>query len=86
MLVKENRLLSVSNSEIINGTIIIPENIEIIEDNAFVNGTNLISIDIPKSIKAIGKGAFMGCLNLKSINISSNVTEIGKECFSKCKS
>ena len=45
MLVKGNRLLSVSNSEIINGTIIIPENIEIIEDNAFVNGTNLISID-----------------------------------------
>ena len=33
MLVKGNRLLSVSNSEIINGTIIIPENIEIIEDN-----------------------------------------------------
>ena len=86
MLVKENRLLSVSNSEIINGTIIIPENIEIIEDNAFVNVTNLISIDISKSIKAIGKGAFMGCLNLRSINISSNVTEIGKECFSKCKS
>ena len=50
MLVKENRLLSVSNSEIINGTIIIPENIEIIEDNAFFSDDTILTMAILEAV------------------------------------
>lgn len=86
MLIIDNKLSAVSNQDIINGTFIIPNNVEIIDNNTFINCTDLESINIPSTIKKIGNNAFMGCYNLKSIIIPCSVIDIGKECFSKCKS
>ena len=41
-----------------------------IDDFAFNNCVNLVSISIPKSISSIGVAAFNGCDNLKSVYIS----------------
>lgn len=85
MLIKDNKLLSVSNYDVINGHITIPIGIEKVADNAFINCTDLISIEIPQSVKEIGNNAFTGCINLKCMIIPHTVLSIGKWCFSKCK-
>ena len=55
-----------------------------IEDCAFQDCNNLISITIPESVTSIGEYAFYGCNNLTSITISKSVTSIGEYAFFNC--
>ena len=48
-------------------TLQIPDNIEIIEDEAFFYCSNLRTVNLGKNVKSIGKNAFQGCGSLLSI-------------------
>ncbi len=50
-------------------------NLSTIDNNAFANCTNLISIDLPASVKSISTGAFTGCISVESINVASGNKE-----------
>lgn len=65
--------------------ITIPEGIERIGNNSFINCANLKSVVLPNSLKSIGDNAFSGCLMLNSISIPNNVTSIGRYAFSDCR-
>ena len=52
-----------------------------IEDGAFMNASNLSSINLPNSLTHISQGAFAGCMNLLDITIPANVTYIGYDAF-----
>ena len=84
MEIKNNRLIKVTNDDIINSTFEIPNNIEIIGDQAFRDCTNLQSIIIPDNVTKIGKGSFWNCTNLKSINLPDNITIIEDYAFLNC--
>ena len=51
------------------GTVVIPEGVTWIRDDAFVGCTNLISITIPSSVATIQSWAFRRCTSLKEIHL-----------------
>lgn len=57
-----------------------------IEDNAFKNNANLISVELPNTLTSIGIDAFNGCKNLVEINFPSALINIGASAFFSCKS
>ena len=65
-------------------SVIIPEGVTTIGENAFRLCKNLVSIDIPDSITTIGDFAFMNCTDLTSIVLPNGVTHIGEDAFSNC--
>ncbi|MBO4821752.1 MAG: leucine-rich repeat protein [Prevotella sp.] len=52
-------------------SIIMPESIKVIGDNAFAFCNNLTTITIPKAVENIGVGPFKACESLKTINVDS---------------
>ena len=64
MKVKNNILLRVENSDIINGTFKIPNNITIIADHCFGNLVYLNEISIPQNVTEIQSYAFEKCPSL----------------------
>ena len=84
MEIKNNKLIKVTDKDIINGTVNIPNNITKIESHAFEGCQSLKKIIIPDSVTEIGSGAFAGCNSLESINLPSGVAEIGFGAFSNC--
>ena len=65
-------------------SIIIPNNVTSIGDNAFSNCSSLKEINIPDSITSIEDMAFDGCSSLKEITIPNSVTHIGESTFYDC--
>ena len=55
-----------------------------IADYAFMECSNIISIEIPDSVTTIGSAAFYYCTGLTSINIPESVTTIGNSAFYGC--
>ena len=49
-----------------------------IENRAFTECTNLMSVTIPTSVTSIKDGAFFGCSRLTSVMIPDSVTNIGE--------
>lgn len=84
MEIKNNKLIKVTDKDIINGTVNIPNNITKIESHAFEGCQSLKKIIIPDSVTEIGSGAFAGCNSLESINLPNSVTEIGFGAFRNC--
>ena len=66
--------------------IIIPNDVNKIEDSAFLGCTTLKEITIPDSVTKIGLYAFSGCTSLQEITIPNSVNKIGDGAFSKCTS
>lgn len=66
------------------GTILFDSEVEVIEDDAFKNCYNLISMVIPNSVKIIGGNAFYDCDELTSITIPNSVFSIGEYAFFDC--
>lgn len=51
---------------------------------AFINCSNLTSIDLGNSVTSIGQFAFSGCTSLQNIKIPSSVTSIAWRTFNEC--
>ncbi|HET9569835.1 MAG TPA: leucine-rich repeat domain-containing protein [Bacteroidales bacterium] len=66
-------------------TIILPNNILIIDGGAFSGCTGLTSITIPTSVLKISYYAFSGCTSLNSFTIPKNVVKIEGSAFLNCK-
>ena len=65
-------------------SVVIPNSITSIGDNAFVNCSGLTSVTIPNSVTSIGDGAFSECSGLTSVTIPNSVTSIGGWTFQGC--
>ena len=65
--------------------IIIPQNVNIIDEHAFSDCTNLARITLNTSLTTIGIYAFGNCSSLKTITIPSSVTTIRGSAFYLCK-
>ena len=66
--------------------IVIPDRIESIPNEAFMNYENLEEVIIPESVKFIGTAAFSGCKSLKKVNLPSKLTMLDSYAFSMCES
>ena len=64
--------------------IIIPQNVNIIDEHAFANCTNLARITLNTSLTTICIYAFGNCSSLKTITIPSSVTTIRGSAFYLC--
>ena len=67
-------------------SVIIPDTIIAIGDDAFDGCSSLTSIIIPNGVTTIGEFAFGECSSLKSITIPKSVTNIGIVAFAFCSS
>ena len=67
-----------------NGSVTIPGSVTRIDDFAFSDCTNLVSLTIPDSVTNIGTNALRDCTNLTSLTIGNSVTSIGNFAFMGC--
>ena len=65
MRIYNNQILDVDASDVVNGTVLIPQNIRSIGRRAFMNLSDLKYITIPENVKFIGAEAFINCVNLR---------------------
>ena len=74
---KCNALIETRTNTLILGCnkTVIPDDVKIIDDYAFLGCTGLISIEIPASVTSIGSGAFKGCTGLGSISVAAENTK-----------
>lgn len=68
----------------ISGAVVIPEDVNHIEDYAFSDCHSMDSVEIPYTVWSIGDYAFSGCSSLYEIDIPNNVSVIPYEAFSYC--
>ncbi|MGN0532425.1 MAG: leucine-rich repeat domain-containing protein [Eubacterium sp.] len=68
------------------GTLVLPDSVVSIRDNAFYLCSNLYSITFNQGLKTIGNKAFLKCENLQSVEFPNTVEEIGTDAFSYCNS
>ena len=67
----------------IKGDIIIPDDVESIDDFVFSNCKNMTSIDT-NHVSNIGMNAFNGCTSLEKVNMSPDISTISKNIFEGC--
>ncbi|MBO4561065.1 MAG: leucine-rich repeat domain-containing protein [Bacteroidaceae bacterium] len=67
-------------------TIVIPDNVISIGNEAFWGCSKVPYIKIGKGVQSIGGGAFQNCSSLKSIEIPDGVTDMGWQMFLGCAS
>lgn len=81
-----NAIIESSSNTLLFGckTTLIPQSVRSIGNFAFVNCSEITSIDIREGIKEIGVGAFEGCSCLTSVIIPTTTTKIGGRAFSLC--
>ena len=65
-------------------TVLIPDTVTTIGNQAFWACSELSSIHIPDGVTTIGNQAFWACSELSSIHIPDGVTTIGWEAFAHC--
>ena len=67
-------------------SLVIPDSVTNIGDNAFEYCFSLSNLIIPDGVTSIGDGAFVGCTSLSSVVISDSVSCIGNNAFWGCES
>lgn len=76
-----------------NGILVIPESINVegvdyivtsIDEYAFRENNNLLSVTIPTSVKTMGVAAFTYCNSLIKVNLGNGLETIGHRAFSYC--
>ena len=80
-----------AHSTSIPGDIVIPSSYEglpvtVVEETAFMNCSEITSVQLPDTIASIGKYAFANCTKLVSINIPGSVNGLYEATFYKCTS
>ena len=84
MIIENDVLVSVSDHDVKNGIVDIPDSVTSIGSGAFAYCTGLTSVTIPDSVTNISRRAFCGCSGLTSVTIGNSVTSIGGDAFSSC--
>ncbi len=62
----------------------VPDSITYIEEKAFADNDNLVSLTMGDQVKGIGERAFARCSVLTEIQLSKGLKELGDECFWEC--
>lgn len=76
------KAFSLSNGSGLKGDLTIPDNVQSIGADAFVNNHGLTgNLTIGKSVKEIGKGAFSSCNFTGKLSVPGSVTKIGEKAF-----
>lgn len=76
------KAFSLSNGGGLKGDLTIPDNVQSIGEDAFVNNHGLTgNLTIGKSVKEIGGGAFSSCNFTGKLSVPGSVTKIGKKAF-----
>ena len=65
-------------------SIVIPEGVTSIGDQAFYSCLSLTNISLPNSLTSIGESALHNCNKLPSIKLPDNITSIGESALSNC--
>lgn len=65
-------------------TLVIPDGVTSIGEEAFSYCSGLTSVNIPDSVTSIGRSAFYICRTLTSVTIPDSVTSIGQYAFTYC--
>lgn len=65
-------------------TLTLGDKVTALPDYAFLDCSNLTSVEIPNSVTSIGDCAFSVCVGLTSVTIPNSVTLIGEKAFSGC--
>lgn len=82
LLYIRDKAFSLSNGSGLKGDLTIPDNVQSIGEDAFVNNYGLTgNLTIGKSVKEIGRGAFSSCNFTGKLSVPGSVTEIGEEAF-----
>ena len=79
--IKNNILIKYGGEE---STVIIPESVKIIGENAFAENRFIESV-VMSGICEIGNGAFQYCRNLKKVTLPEGLRKIGANAFAWCK-
>lgn len=67
-------------------SIIMPESLIAIKDDAFYQCSNLEIVHLGENVKTIGDKAFARCISLKTLSLPNSITNIGKSAFAYCSS
>lgn len=70
----------------LSGKVTIPESVEVIDDKAFADDTNIEELILPENIFCIGQEAFYRCFNLHTIKMPKHCDTIETFAFSHCHS
>lgn len=82
LLYIRGKAFSLSNGSGLKGDLTIPDNVQSIGEDAFVNNHGLTgNLTIGKSVKEIGKGAFSSCNFTGKLSVPGSVTKIGEKAF-----
>lgn len=82
LLYIRGRAFSLSNGSGLKGDLTIPDNVQSIGEDAFVNNHGLTgNLTIGKSVKEIGRGAFSSCNFTGKLSVPGSVTKIGEKAF-----
>ena len=60
--------------------------VTVIDEGAFSQNTNIVTVEIPDHVITIGDNAFYYCISLNEIVIPDSVTTIGEDAFLQCNS
>lgn len=67
-------------------SVVLPEGLETIGDEAFSWDKNLRNINLPSTLRSIGEAAFLKCQLLESIILPEGLKDIPRSAFSDCSS
>lgn len=82
LLYIRGRAFSLSNGSGLKEDLTIPDNVQSIGEDAFVNNHGLTgNLTIGKSVKEIGGGAFSSCNFTGKLSVPGSVTKIGEKAF-----
>lgn len=85
MLVENNILVSYTPADVVDGILLIPNNIVEIAEGCGKDCFGLRVITIPRTVKKIGHMAFSDCLDLELVTfLSSDVCDISDTAFKRC--
>ncbi len=65
-------------------SVVVPEGVVSIDDQAFLNCSELTTVTLPEGLERIGNKAFAECVALTSICIPDSVTALGDRAFECC--
>ena len=70
--------------DLFEGKLVLPNNIELIDEHAFVCCKQLNRVVIGNNVKTIKNWAFSDCVNLEVVNLPKSINQIESYAFSDC--